>query len=301
MAVKHENSSGLPATRVTRWAICGAIGALALGCGDEMDAGMDAVAPDCLAPGCADTPEPPTFEALPGSGQPAAEPARADPWVVWNNAAAVEAPDIIEIERRGAPIAVDGHRSGGARLWDGRLELDGSDGQVAIPAPGEAPPEVLSELNAGSIALWVRYDGIENDGETVDVLPLLYYGRTDARTRELNAMDALTVYVGHGDIEDPNRRAIYFTVLKLRDVVLCFDSGAISLEPGRWYHYTVTVAPGGDHHGYLDGSSSSGTTTPRVPTGTASSRPSTSLSAWTSATASSAPPTPTAGGTSTAG
>ena len=108
----------------------------------------------------------------------------------------------------------------------------------------------MGELDAGTISVWVRYTSVSNGDAVPDTLPVLYYGRNTQSFDD--GFDGLTIYIGHGYLADPQQRQIYFTIYEGHDVLLCFDSAAISLEPNVWYHYAVTIGPDG-HHGYLNG------------------------------------------------
>jgi hypothetical protein len=157
--------------------------------------------------------------------------------------------DVVRLERDETTM-FDGVLLGGGLFDGGEFRGDGLDDWIAVPQPGAPAPDAIGDLAAGTISVWVRYASIANGNVIPDSLPVLYYGR-DTQTLD-DGLDGLTVYIGHGRLEDPSRRQIYFTVYEDYDVLLCFDSGMISLEPDRWYHYAVTIGPDG-HHGYLNG------------------------------------------------
>ncbi len=143
--------------------------------------------------------------------------------------------------------------AGAAQLGGGGVQFDGVDDHVVYSASASgAPPAELASVTSGTITVRFRYHDIVN-GETVaESLPLVYYG-VDATDVAAGHLDSLAVYIGHLGIEDLTRRQVYFTVIRDEQVQLCFDSGDIWLEADRWYDYAVTIAPGGEHHAYLDG------------------------------------------------
>lgn len=163
------------------------------------------------------------------------------------------APGWLSVERGGVEHRLDAALSRGAALEDGVLRLDGIDDWVSVPSPDAPAPDLIGDIDSGSVAVWFRYDQVANGDRIPETLPLFYFGRGGPETIQSGLLDGLSVYIGHGQVEDPERRQIYYTVSKDHDVVLCFDSGRISLEPDRWYHFAVTVGPDGQHHAYLDG------------------------------------------------
>ncbi len=134
---------------------------------------------------------------------------------------------------------------------DGALHFDGIDDTVVVADSLGQPPAELQNLTYGSIALRFRYDSVLNGGGTADAMPLFHYGSGVASTTDWG-FDAVEIYVGHGSLDDPAQRQIYFTVLKDGVPALCFDSVLESLETGKWYHYAVTIGPFG-HRAFLDG------------------------------------------------
>ncbi|MGQ0614286.1 MAG: LamG-like jellyroll fold domain-containing protein [Planctomycetaceae bacterium] len=138
-----------------------------------------------------------------------------------------------------------------AGVLDGALRFDGIDDSVVVADTLGLPPAELKDLAYGSIALRFRYDSVVNGGSTADAMPLFHYGSGVASTTNWD-FDAVEIYVGHGNLDDPAQRQIYFTVLKSGVPALCFDSFLETLEAGRWYHYAVTIGPFG-HRAYLDG------------------------------------------------
>lgn len=157
--------------------------------------------------------------------------------------------DVVRLERDETTM-FDGVLRGGGIFDGGVFQGDGVDDWIDVPQPDLPAPDAIGDLDAGTISVWVRYASIANGNVIPDSLPVLYYGR-DTQTLD-DGLDGLTVYIGHGNLQDPSRRQIYFTVYEDYDVLLCFDSGDISLEPDTWYHYAVTIGPDG-HHGYLNG------------------------------------------------
>ncbi len=146
---------------------------------------------------------------------------------------------------------ITGAVTGGATWTGDALDFDGFDDHVTYRDILDESPRDVGNLRYGTISTWVRYDDVKNGEETAESLPILYYGVTGDTFAE-GGTDSLSVYIGHTGMEDPDKRQIYLTIIADDDIQLCFDSGEISLEPGRWYHYAVTIGPDG-HHGYLDG------------------------------------------------
>jgi len=134
---------------------------------------------------------------------------------------------------------------------DGAMEFDGVDDFVVVKDAAGRPPSQFANLTYGSIAIRFRYDSILNGDTTAELMPLFHYGSGLSSTND-TGFDSVSIYVSHGHLDDPARRQIYFTVLKDSKVGLCFDSNAIVLDPGVWYHVVVTIGPLG-HRMYLDG------------------------------------------------
>jgi hypothetical protein len=133
----------------------------------------------------------------------------------------------------------------------GALSFDGSDDYVGVPDNLSLPPVAIGDLDYGTIAVWFKYYDITNNGQTAQILPILYFGETNPGSPG-NPSNELMVYIGHNSLQDPAQRQIYFTVHEDDSVALCFDSGAISLIADRWYHYAVVIGEN-DHRAYLDG------------------------------------------------
>lgn len=201
-------------------------------------------------------------EAFPEAEAPAVVPRPVRPQAVGQRAAPAEerarpealprpVRELVGFRHQGVNRWLDGFLHGG-EVTDQSVRLDGIDDELVVPGSTGGAPDEVGELDEGTIMVRFRYDDIRNGDQIPDSLPLFYYGRTHRDTIDRNLLDGLTIYIGHGEIEDPTRRAIYFTVYEDYDVRLCFDSGDISLEPDTWYHYAVTIRPG-EHRGYLNG------------------------------------------------
>lgn len=76
--------------------------------------------------------------------------------------------------------------------------LDGQDDALAFP---QAIP-ALRNLTTGTILVRFRVDGITNGEEVAEVLPLFTFGEGDPATTQAHGDNSLSVYVGHGHLED---------------------------------------------------------------------------------------------------
>lgn len=137
-----------------------------------------------------------------------------------------------------------------AGMRDGALDFGGVDGRIDITDPYGAAPDTLGDLRQGTIAVWFKVASPTNAGNPAEILPIFYFGAGPGTTAA-GAYDGLIIEVGHGRVDDPAHRQIYFTVLKNAQVYFCFYSQA-SLELDRWYHYAVVMSPTGNQ-AYLDG------------------------------------------------
>jgi len=120
-----------------------------------------------------------------------------------------------------------------------------------VPDNLSPPPAEIRNLDYGTIAVWFKYFDITNNGQTAQILPILYFGEANPGSSG-NPSNELMVYIGHNELRDPSQRQIYFTVHEDDGVALCFDSGEISLIEDRWYHYVVVIGED-DHRAYLNG------------------------------------------------
>jgi len=144
----------------------------------------------------------------------------------------------------GSALPILGKRKGG-------LAFDGVDDVVRIPDAQSPPPAAVADLSTGTISLWLRYDSIYNGNTVADILPVLYLG-SDETSTIATGFDCAMVYIGHGNLVDPNQRQVYFTILKGDHVIFCLDTGKVSLEEDTWYHYAFVMGPGGNKL-YVDG------------------------------------------------
>jgi hypothetical protein len=225
-------------------------------CGGGAEPLLDESTPGCPCDGTGlgELPGGESASPIPEAPSPLAPPSPIRPAVsgrVVAGDAVYVADDLVFFEQGRRTAALEGAAFGSVPR-DGVFELDGVDDFAAFPGVEGPAPDGVGELNYGTISVWLRYDDIHNGDQVPDSLPILYYGRDWPTTIGEAKLDGLAVYVGHGELANPDRRQIYFTVYQDYDVVLCFDSGMISLEPGTWYHYAVTIGPDG-HHGYLNG------------------------------------------------
>ena len=138
-----------------------------------------------------------------------------------------------------------------APIWENdfngqSLRLDGTQSGVST-----TPPAEVANLDYGTIYIRFKYEEITNTGVVADSLPLFYFGRDESNTA-LNGNNDLTIYIGHGKLNNPEKRQIYFTIHENEKVALCFDSGKVSLEAGQIYEYIVATGEN-DHRAYLNG------------------------------------------------
>jgi hypothetical protein len=152
------------------------------------------------------------------------------------------------IVRDASPNGLDGRVLGatpttGQTCYDGALHFDGIDDAVHVPVPGATPPEAISRLAHGTIAIRFRFP---DTGSGV-VIPLLYFGEAHAGTMH----NSLIVEIGHSN--DPQNRRLYFTIF---NKWFCFDT-ATNLLPETWYHFVGVVGTNGNT-GYLNGQEMTG-------------------------------------------
>jgi len=128
------------------------------------------------------------------------------------------------------------------------ISFDGVDDSIQIPGPGENPPESISGLSEGTIAVWFKYDAeLDDDGI---ILPIFYLGPSVDVT---DTLEGLIIEVGHQGIWADNTELFYtVTLAEALEPILCFDSGS-NLTANEWYHFAVVVSSAGNT-GYLNGS-----------------------------------------------
>ncbi len=179
----------------------------------------------------------------PPSGPPPADDGLVAHWTLDNGAA-------IDVTGNGCSGTVYG-ASPVPGVLAGALSFDGAGDLVAVPDDTAPPPDAIGELAYGTISVWFRYDAISNDGIPAESLPIFYFGSDVDTSSGAPSYDYASIYIAHGELVDPSRRQVYFTVVDDAEVVLCFDS-TVTMESGRWYHYAVVIEPNG-HRAYLDG------------------------------------------------
>jgi hypothetical protein len=133
----------------------------------------------------------------------------------------------------------------------GALDFDGDGDVVYVPDRDSNPPTAISGLTKGTISIRFRYDDVDNGGTAADTLGLFYMGSNESNT-SVSGADAVTIYIAHGSLSDPDLRQVYFTVLANARVTLCFDT-TVTLTKGQNYTYTVSIGGPNDHKAYLNG------------------------------------------------
>jgi hypothetical protein len=129
------------------------------------------------------------------------------------------------------------------------LSFNGVRDYARIPADGEDPPEILSELEYGSISVWFKARDIPTD---YGIAPIFYYGAERKCDFKDAANKGLIIELGHSPIHMGSRYA-YFTIWKNGCTFpsFCFDSN-VAIPQNNWQHLVVVV--GEDFNtGYLNG------------------------------------------------
>jgi len=126
------------------------------------------------------------------------------------------------------------------------IQFDGLDDFVEI-TDGNGLPESLTTLDAGTIAMWFRFDTTPEAGV---IHSMLYCGRESSDSDR----SSFQVEVGHSQVNSK----LYWTITEPADdqPTLCYDS-SINLTEGVWYHYVLVVDEAGNT-GYLNGEEMTG-------------------------------------------
>ncbi len=132
------------------------------------------------------------------------------------------------------------------------VSFDGLDDFAVIPNLTNSPPNIISSLTRGTISLWIKYKGITNGTTNAEILPAFHFGEMDLSNSNAGKNNFVSIYISHGELSNPSKRQLYFTVKRNSRVTLCFDTKNISLVANTWYHYVVTVKED-MHTAYLNG------------------------------------------------
>jgi hypothetical protein len=116
--------------------------------------------------------------------------------------------------------------------------------KIVFPDIGQPPPQKISGLRTGSIALWFRFSGMG-----AQILPMFYFGESDTGS----VHNSLIIEIGHGGGANPANKRLYFTIINRN---FCFDSG-INLQENTWHHFVAVVSEQGNS-GFLDGAEMTG-------------------------------------------
>jgi hypothetical protein len=118
-----------------------------------------------------------------------------------------------------------------------------------ITGAGSGPPDILSELEYGSISIWFRVEEIPTE---YGIAPLFYYGMSGMCDFFDAANKGLILELGHSPIF-PGSRELFFTIWKNGCTFpsFCYDTG-FPVSEGEWHHFVAVV--GEDYNtGYFDG------------------------------------------------
>ncbi|MCF8231000.1 MAG: T9SS type A sorting domain-containing protein [Bacteroidales bacterium] len=129
------------------------------------------------------------------------------------------------------------------------LEFDGETDYARIPENGEDPPDILEDLEYGSISIWFKVDNIPTD---YGIAPAFYYGAEEMCDFFDAANQGMIIELGHSPIY-MGSESIFFTIWKNGCTYpsFCFDSDS-PVSEGEWHHFVAVV---GENYntGYLDG------------------------------------------------
>lgn len=111
--------------------------------------------------------------------------------------------------------------------------------KVVFPSINNEAPDIISELQTGSISIWFKYQSLG-----AQILPIFYFGESETGTPH----NSLIIEIGHGRGINPSNKRLYFTIVNQG---FCYDSGVNLLE-NTWYHFVAIVSITGNT-GYLNG------------------------------------------------
>lgn len=117
------------------------------------------------------------------------------------------------------------------------VSFNGLRSRIYFPDKNSNPPQIMSTLSIGSIALWFKFQN-----QDADILPILYFGESATGTPH----NSLIIEIGHG--QTILNRKLYFTIVNQR---FCYDS-KVNLNENIWYHFVAVVTPT-FNTGYLNG------------------------------------------------
>jgi hypothetical protein len=117
----------------------------------------------------------------------------------------------------------------------GGLYFDGYDDYVEIHNFSISSFDyALGSLSEGTISLWFK---LHSFPEKNSVYPIFYFGDDQPNSPTYSDHSNLIIEIGHSSMEN---RKLYFTVLKDKGVLFCFNSSE-DLELHHWYHFVTVI------------------------------------------------------------